>query len=186
MSLLKGAFGRASDGLLTGIRSKIQSLQNPGADFPLKEINDTIATTGLTMVFDDYAIEEVLSKTYGGKQTFLALSILYDDAGWGTMTYHQDHIFAASLFKPKELPMNRIDWFRRKDRLGNLCLLMSSENIGKQDMAVDDWLATRDSSFLERHFIPENKSLWTFERFPEFMAEREKLITARLRSVFSG
>lgn len=184
MTLLKGAFGRASDGLLAGIRSKIQTLPNPGADFPLDEINATIASTGLNMVFDEYAVEEVLSKTYGGKQTFLALSLLYDEAAWGTISYHQDHIFAASLFKPKELSTNRLDWFHHKDRLGNLCLLMSTENVGKQDMAVDDWLATRDSSFLKRHLIPDDKSLWTFERFPDFLTAREKLISARLRSIF--
>ena len=184
MALLKGAFGRASDGLLAGIRSKIQALSNPGADFPLEEINATIATTGLNMVFDEYAVEEVLSKTYSGKQTFLALSLLYDEAAWGTITYHQDHIFAASLFKPRELPLNRIDWLRKKDRLGNLCLLMSKENIGKQDMAVDDWLATRDPSFLKHHLIPDDKSLWTFERFSDFLVAREKLISARLKSIF--
>lgn len=186
MVLLKGAFGRASDGLLTGIRSKIQALSNPGADFPLEEINATIAATGLTTIFDDYAVEEVLSKTYGGKQTFLALSMLYDEAAWGTISYHQDHIFATSLFKPRDLPPNRSDWFRQKDRLGNLCLLMAPENIGKQDMAVDDWLATREPSFLKRHLIPDDKSLWTFEKFPEFLVAREKLIGARLKSLFLG
>jgi hypothetical protein len=184
MVLLKGAFGRASDGLLAGIRSKIQVLQNPGAHFPLDEINATIGSTGLNMVFDEYAVEEFLGKTYGGKQTFLALSLLYDDASWGTIAYHQDHLFASSLFRPKELPMDRLDWLRQKDRLGNLCLLMSSENIGKQDMAIDDWLATRDASFLKRHLIPEDKSLWKFERFPDFLAAREKLISDRLRSIF--
>ncbi len=186
MALLKGAFGRASDGLLAGIRSKIQALPNPGANFPLEDINATIAATGLNMVFDEYAVEEVLNKAYGGKQTFLALSLLYDEASWGTISYHQDHIFAASMFKSRELPMNRLDWLRQKDRLGNLCLLMSAENIGKQDMAVDDWLATRDSSFLKRHLIPDDKSLWTFEKFPDFLAAREKLISGRLRSIFLG
>ncbi len=184
MALLKGAFGRASDSLLAGIRSKIQELSNPGADFPLDEINATIASTGLSMVFDEYAVEDVLNKTYGGKQTFLALSLLYDEAAWGTISYHQDHIFAASLFKPKELLTNQMDWLRHKDRLGNLCLLMSAENVGKQDMAVDDWLKTRDASFLKRHLIPDDKTLWTFDRFHDFLTEREKLIGVRLRSIF--
>lgn len=185
MALLKGAFGRAADGLLTGIRSKFLAQTNPGADFPLEEINATIQTTGLTTVFDDYALDEVLSKTYGSKQTFLALSLLYDDATWGTIPFHQDHIFAASLFKAKELiGTNRTSWFAQKDRLGNLCLLMGSENIGKQDMALDDWLTTRDASFLKRHLIPDNKALWTFDRFPDFMKAREELIRARLKSLF--
>ena len=150
------------------------------------EINATIEATGLTMIFNDYAIVEILSKTYGGKQTFLALSLLYDEAAWGTITYHQDHIFAASLFKAKELPANKLDWLRQKDRLGNLCLLMSTENIGKQDMTVENWLATRDPSFIKRHLIPEDRSLWTFEKFPEFLAERERLINARLKVIFLG
>lgn len=185
MALLKGAFGRASDGLLTGIRSKIQALSNPGADFPLEEINAAIAATGLTTSFDDYAVDDALNRTYGGKQTFLALSLLYDDATWGTMSFHQDHIFAASLFKAKELySSNRFEWFKQKDRLGNLCLLMASENIGKQDMAIDEWLATREPGFLKRHLIPDDKSLWTFDRFPAFLIAREELIRARLKSLF--
>jgi hypothetical protein len=184
-ALLKGAFGRASDGLLTGIRSKIQSLQNPGANFPVDEINAVIAATGLATAFDENAIYDVLSRTYGGKQTFLALSLLYDDATWGTMSFHQDHIFAASQFKVNDLvPSGRIEWFKQKDRLGNLCLLMASENIGKQDMPLKEWLATREAGFLKRHLIPEDSSLWTFDRFPMFMEAREELIRARLKTLF--
>jgi len=185
MALLKGAFGRASDGLLNGIRTKIQALSNPGADFPLEEINATIAATGLTTIFDDFAIDDILRKTYRGKQTFLALSLLYDDAGWGTMPFDQDHIFASSLFKPKELSsLDRLDWIKQKDRLGNLCLILAQENMGKQDMAVDEWLDTREPGFLKRHLIPDDKSLWNFERFPEFLSAREELIRARLKSLF--
>lgn len=185
MALLKGAFGRASDGLLTGIRSKLQTQPSAGFDFPLEDINATIATTGLTTTFDDYAIDDVLSKTYGGKQTFLALSLLYDEATWGTMAFHQDHIFAASLFDPKELsPLNRLEWIKQKDRLGNLCLLLAPENMGKQDMAVNEWLATRDSCFLQRHLIPEDSALWKFDQFPAFLTAREELIRARLKSLF--
>jgi hypothetical protein len=158
---------------------------NPGADFPLEEINATIATTNITTIFDDYAIDDVLRKTYRGKQTFLALSLLYDEATWGTMPFDQDHIFASSLFKPKELSsLDRLDWIKQKDRLGNLCLILAQENMGKQDMAVDEWLATREPGFLKRHLIPDDKSLWTFERFPEFLAAREELIRARLKSLF--
>lgn len=186
MVLLRGAFGRASDGLLTGIRAKIQTQSNLNADFPVREINEVIATTGITTGFDDVAVSNALSRTYGSKQTFLALSLLYDEAAWGTISFHQDHIFASSLFKPKELMgTSRSPWMELKDKLGNLCLLMASENIGKQDMAVDDWLATRDSDFLSRHLIPDDKSLWTFDRFGEFMQAREALIRARLKSLFN-
>jgi hypothetical protein len=65
------------------------------------------------------------------------------------MQFHQDHIFARSLFKPKELStLGRLDWISKKDRLGNnLCLLLAPENTWKQDMPVDEWLGSREPGF---------------------------------------
>lgn len=112
---------------------------------------------GRTAGFGDFLLDDALALSYGQRQTFLALSILYDDAAWGTMPFHQDHIFARSLFKSRELiSMNRSQWIDRKDQLGNLCLLLAHENVGKQDMPVDEWLMSRDSSFLKRHLIPDD------------------------------
>jgi hypothetical protein len=185
MALLKGAFGRASDNLLRDIRSNIDSIASPGTDFPVDPINATIAKTGLSIGFDDFSISEVLGQTYQGQQTFLALSLLYDDAAWGTMPHHQDHIFARGLFKSKELAVhNRLDWLVLKERIGNLCLLLASENIGKKDMPVAAWLASRDRSFLKRHLIPEDPTPWEPERFPEFLKAREAIISSRLRGLF--
>lgn len=185
MSLLKGAFGRASDNLLRDIRLNLGAIANPGTDFPIEAINATIAKTGLSIGFDEYAIDEVLNLTYGGQQTFLALSLLYDDATWGTMQFHQDHLFARSSFKPKELtPLNRLDWISQRDRIGNLCLLLAKENVGKQDMPIGEWLASREPGFLRRHLIPEDRALWKFDRFPDFLKAREELIRGRLKSLF--
>lgn len=185
-ALLKGAFGRASDSLLRDIRSNIQAIPSPGSDFPIDSINITIAKTGISAVFDDYTLDDVLNLTYGGQQTFLTLSLLYNDASWGTMPFHQDHIFASSMFKKKNLsPLERLDWIGMKDRIGNLCLLLAQENLGKQDMPIDKWLASREPSFLKRHLIPEDKSLWKFERFPDFLIAREELIKVRLKSLFA-
>ena len=185
MALLKGAFGRAADGLLTNIRSKIQAISNPDADFPLEEINATIDTTAMKATFDDYDIDDILSKTYQGKQTFLALSLLYNDATWILSSFHQDHIFASNLFKKSEEYSFPVEWSYLKDRIGNLCLIKASENMGKKDMPVEDWLETRDQDFLKRHLIPEDKLLWTFDQFPQFLEAREKLIRARYKSLFS-
>lgn len=183
-SLLKGAFGRASDNLLRDIRANIAACA-PGADFPVDAINATVAKTGLSIGFDDYAIDEVLNLSYGGQHTFLALSLLYEDAMWGTMQFHQDHLFARSSFKTKELaPLSRLDWLNERDRLGNLCLLLGTENNGKQDMPLDEWLATRETGFLRRHLIPDDRSLWRFDHFPEFLRAREQLIRARLKTTF--
>jgi len=100
------------------------------------------------------------------------------------MQFQQDHIFARSLFKPKELSTSgRLDWVRKKDRLGNLCLLLAHENIGKQDMPADEWLKSREPGFLKRHLIPGSSSL-RFDRFPDFLEAREELVRQRLKWIF--
>ena len=122
MALLNGVFGGTSDNMLRDIRASLQGMSGAGADFPIDAINITIRKAGRSAEFDDFTLDEMLARTYGQQQTFLALSLLYDDAGWGTMQFHQDHIFARNLFKPKELStLGRLDWINKKDRLGNLC-----------------------------------------------------------------
>jgi uncharacterized protein with ParB-like and HNH nuclease domain len=186
MALLNGVFGGTSDNMLRDVRVNLQGI-SAGADFPIDAINISIRKAGRSAEFDDFALDEMLARSYGQQQTFLALSLLYDDANWGTMQFHQDHIFARGLFKPKELSaLGRLDWLSKKDRLGNLCLLLAPENIGKQDMPVDEWLSSRQSAFLRRHLIPDDQALWRIERFPEFLEAREKLIRHRVKALFGS
>ena len=103
MALLNGVFGGTSDNMLRDIRASLQTMPGAGADFPIDAINTTIRKAGRSAEFDEFALDETLARTYGQQQTFLALSLLYDDASWGTMQFHQDHVFASGLFKPKEL-----------------------------------------------------------------------------------
>jgi hypothetical protein len=171
--------------MLRDVRESLKGMSGAGLDFPIDAINMTIRKAGRSAEFDDFAMGEMLARTYGQQQTFLALSLLYDDAGWGTMQFHQDHIFARSLFKPRELStIGRIDWIDKKDRLGNLCLLLAQENIGKQDMPADEWLRSREPGFLKRHLIPDDQALWKFERFPDFLGAREELVRRRLKALF--
>ncbi len=188
MALLNSVFGGTSDNMLRDIRACLQKMPGESADFPIDEINATIYKTGRRSAeFDDRALNEALSLTYGQPQTFLVLSLLYDDANWGTMQHHRDHIFAQNLFKPKELAASgKIDWNGKKDRIGNLCLLLASENSGKQDMPLDEWLQSRESGFLKRHLIPEDQALWKFDRFSDFLDARESLIRQRFMKLFGS
>jgi len=186
MVLLNGVLGGSSDNMLRDIRTVLQKHANPTADFPVKEINAAISRAGRTAYFDVYAIENILALRYGRQLTFLALSLLYDECGWGTMTFHQDHIFPQDMFKKKELESkDRLDWLDGKDLIGNLALLLSRENSGKSDKSVDKWLATRDSSFRKRHLIPDSPALWKFDKFDQFLKERNVLIKARLEKLLS-
>ena len=185
MALLNGVFGGTSDNMLRDIRASLQAMSGAGANFPIDTINTMIQKAGRSANFDDFALDDTLARTYGQRHTFLALSLLYDDASWGTMQFHQDHIFAHSLFKPRELsPLGRLDWISKKDRLGNLCLLLAPENMGKQDMPIDEWLESREPGFLKRHQIPTDRALWKFDRFPDFLEAREELVRRRLKVLF--
>ncbi len=108
MALLNNLFGGTSDNLLRDARTALNDHRSE-EDYPTEAINEKAAATGRTSYFNEYAIENFLSITYGRQVTFLALSLLYDDNNWGIKPYQQDHIFPRALFKPKELGAAGLD-----------------------------------------------------------------------------
>ena len=192
-ALLNGIFGGSSDRILRDTRTVLQELDGNETDFPADGINEVVERSGRTAYFDDYAAENVLSLTYGLRLTFLALTLLYDDNGWGTMTYHQDHIFPQNMFRPQRLEaagfdQDQIDRYRNQlmNKLGNLQLLLAHENQEKLDRPFDEWIATRDEGFKARHLIPDDPALWTLDRFGDFIEARERLIAMRLKQLFGA
>ena len=67
-----------------------------------------------------------------------------------------------------------------RDDFGNLSLVIGTENSGKRERPLDQWLATRSPEYFKRHFIPTDNSLWRIDRFEEFLLARRKLLRARL------
>jgi len=191
-ALLNGVFGGSSDNLLRDTRTVIKNLNGLQSDFPTEQIAEIIQRSGRTASFDDYTVDNVLSLTYGLRLTFLALTLLYEESGWGTMTFHQDHIFPQSLFRPNSLEAagldaSQINQYRSKmNRIGNLQLLLAHENTAKLDKPFEEWIATRDDGFKKRHLIPDVPELWKLERFNDFIVAREKLIAARLKKLFAA
>ncbi len=190
--LLNNAFGGTSDTLLREIRETLKSVETRSKDFPIEALNDTIARSGRKSAFDEIAIDDFLSITYGKQTTFLALSILYDDNNWGIMSFHQDHIFPKDLFTSEKMDEagisneKQFNYWNNRDRIGNLELLLSTENEEKSNQDFEEWLSTRDASFKRRHLIPDDPKLYRFEEFEEFLAAREKLIRERLSKLFTG
>jgi len=183
-SLLNNVFGGSSDSILTAIRETMRAELASSNEFPAAAIFETLRKAGRPASFDDDAVERILDFTYGGQRTFLALTLLYDEAAWGTMTFHQDHIFPKSRFSQRELSsLGREDWFGWKDRLGNLCLLLDAENEEKSNKSFEEWVTTRSSDFKERHLIPGDSGLYSFDKFDLFLQAREELIRDRLKKV---
>ena len=138
MALLNGVFGGSSDNMLTSIRTTIQKEAKDPA-FPIDAVNTEISRAGRTAYFDSDSIARFFSNTYGNKLTFLALSILYPDYNWGSVTFHQDHIFPKDIISQKNMKnvgfnIDRItNCLEIRDRLGNLELLSPSENTEKSN-----------------------------------------------------
>jgi uncharacterized protein with ParB-like and HNH nuclease domain len=192
-ALLNNVFSGASDTMLQAIRDVLQKHPGKDVDFPIVPLGDAISARGrFASVTSADALDNYLSTEYRDKTAFLALSILFDEAGWGTMTYHQDHIFPNDMFKPRNLQKAGItgdqaeEFAASKNRLGNLTLLVASENIEKSNIPFDQWLPTRDKAFKAKHLIPDDPSLYSIARFDEFLLAREDLIKARLKMLFAA
>ena len=69
--------------------------------------------------------------------------------------------------------------------IANLQLLLATENVGKSDDTIDQWLTTRDAGFRKRHLLPDDDDLLTFARFPDFIAARQELIRERLGTLLT-
>ena len=184
--LLNRTFGGQGDNLLRDMR---EVLRAGTGSFPSRELHDAARKHRRTSVLDRDAVNSMLELEHGDRITFLALSLLYDEQNWGTTPHQQDHIFPQDLFKPKRMDEAGVPRDRQaalsglRDRLGNLQLIMGTENAGKSDQDFATWLKTRSPEFRRRHLIPEGDELLTLDRFDDFVAEREKLIRARLEIV---
>jgi len=189
MALLNNAFSGQSDTALTYTRRAVaEHIQEQ--DFPDEAINAELRRSGRKASIDDDTIDVILAFTYGKPLTFLALSLLYDDNRWGNISYHQDHIFPQALFTTKHMnsvglsPERQKRYIELMNRVGNLELLLPSENLEKSNQNFEQWLATRDFSFRKRHLIPNGEYLLGFDKFEEFIADREELIRQRLKQIF--
>jgi hypothetical protein len=189
--LLNNVFGAASDNTLRDARRVLQERSSGASDdFPAEEIDTELAKTGRVSYSTQYAVDNLLSVTYGKKLTYLALTLLYDDNHWGTAQAHQYHIFPRALFTSQNMKAAGLDTAAQEryldlmNSLGNLELLMPAENLEKSAKDFPTWLATRDSEFKKRHLIPDDPALLAFGKFEEFVEAREKLISVRLDSLF--
>jgi hypothetical protein len=190
-ALLNGVFGGQSDNVLRDTR-KVLAEKVGEPDFPLDALNEEIRRSGRKAYFDDTAMEDFLDVKYSQRETFLALSLLYDDNSWGVTAYHQDHIFPRSLFTPKKLENSGLPTEKQAvyaelvDGIGNLQLLTALENQQKSDQEFRDWIKSRDQSYRKRHLIPDDPALYDFVKFEEFVKAREELIRQRLKELLGA
>lgn len=185
-SLLMGVFAGTSDRTISIARATLKEARQSGRNFPERQLYDALAVAGRQTQLDERAIEDLLELRYNRSKTFLALSLLYQDLDWTGTMYHVDHIIPKSLAERRvlmgmNLPEHRIKQIVSSvDRLGNLQLLPSHENLEKGDMPFDAWITSRTDTYRSRHMISHKPDLWMVTRLPEFVQDRERLIRDRL------
>lgn len=170
-ALLTGLFGASSDTTLTQIRK------------------DIIAGTNLSVTTKLQAedIDRIIAKEgYNSRYSHLVLMLICSEHHWDRC--HQDHLFPASKFTDDELSAEGIpqaDWalFKKNaNTLGNLHLLSPSVNIVKSASSFIDWSNKQNDALFDRSLVPRNMDL-SFSNFPNFVAERTKLIRGRLEKL---
>jgi Protein of unknown function (DUF1524) len=146
--------------------------------FPVTQLDAATREAKRVPTNDKEAIKQILELQYGKPVTRLAQTLLFDERSWGVSPHDCDHIFPVDGFNKH---------FRHyKDlanKFGNLTLLSAATNNEKRAAPFEEGIITQEAAFLDRHLIPELPDLWTFDKFPEFLRERERLILDQLFKV---
>jgi hypothetical protein len=186
---LAGAFSGQPDNLLDALVKKISEL----SDFSLDVAFDVIRNQGRSL---ELTRERFWQMGYGSDTIHLLFNIWYRDFNH-TPAYENnfpqiDHIFPKSALrkiKSENPKTGRKDLVKYpepvRNQLANCMLLTREENGagGKSDILPKEWFADKDDSYLMKHLIPTDKTLWEIDRFEDFIAERKKMILNKFSSI---
>ena len=188
LSLVKAGFWTgAVDQILTSARDIIDA--HGAKAFPLNELLREFASHGKSLVLTDQDIDGLLSTSYGKRNTWLLLSLIYP-VSW-TNPSHVDHIVPRARLtesKLKKLGISQPEIalaLGRKDRLGNLQLLDGLVNKEKSKKPVAVFIAAMTPAervaYPARHDIapvPKDES-----EFNVFFEQREAAMRAKLKAL---
>jgi hypothetical protein len=190
-SLLKpGIWGSGLDQLLLALRTTIR--EHGAEDFPVSEIEATMAQRGKSLRFEDEEIKTLSSMSFGDRRTFSFLSLLYPGMDFKNV-FHIDHVFPANSFSRSKLqkagvPDVEIDEFMNSyNLLPNLQLMEGPVNQSKQDKLPAEWITQHiphegaradDAMRHQLGTVPEDLTA-----FMDFFNARRERIERRAREV---
>jgi uncharacterized protein with ParB-like and HNH nuclease domain len=178
--ILRGTFGGTPDSIYPVMRNLINQYTNR---FPLPEIIEYYRGKRKSISFSEDDIDSILDLTYGKKNTFSAICLIYSSLNY-SFKYHQDHIHPKSFFYKRKLEElgitdNKIkeEYISKVNNISNLQLLEATTNIEKKDKPFEQWLIERfpnendRNNYLSLNHIKNNQSL-KFEDFLDFYEQR--------------
>ncbi|QSX00999.1 DUF262 domain-containing protein [Haloterrigena alkaliphila] len=190
-ALLNSAFTTRPDQVLDRSRKAIADA--PADEFPLSQIHREMNSLGKVVGFDEEVVQGLLDSTsYTRQKIYLFLSLIYFPNTLNeNIEYEVDHIFNRDRLDETDLRVDHgldAETARRceelKDRPGNLQLLGQDEHFDKGEKTIAEWLSERTDEYRERHLIPEDETLHTLEKFPDFVEQREQLIKEHIVDTF--
>jgi hypothetical protein len=86
-ALLNRAFGGNSDEAIGVTRTAIESSWNDGKDFPIARLYEDLSRHRRRNVgYGEDSISQMLETRYGAKESFLLLSLMYEEKSWGRLS----------------------------------------------------------------------------------------------------
>ena len=175
LSLLNGVFRSRGAGWIpykTGIRKILAVMRRKrGQSFPYTELINTYKAHPL------YFEDSVNEKTLNWFDKGILFHLLYN-LPQGIRDQDTDHI------QPRSLLAQTSVYEALTNIVENYQLLDVGTNRGsKSAKPLSDWILQDVSNrevYLSKHFIPADPELWKLERFPDFIAERRKMLIAEL------
>lgn len=177
-------FTTSLDGKLEIVAKTLRISEN------FEEINDRLEKSKvqpLSISTDD--VDRMVDLQYGNPAILPILQLLYPNLDYKNSTFHIDHIYPKSKFKPKneELP---IEYYGKANFLYNLQLLQGDDNISKKAKDPEVWLTeyyANDSdkikAYKDRNYI-ENDFDLDWSEIEIFDKQRSKKLLDKLRKIF--
>jgi len=177
-------FTTSLDGKLEVVAKIIRSSKN------IKEINQKLKESKiqpLSITNDD--VERMLDLQYGNPAVLPILQLLYPNLDYKNSTFHIDHIYPKSKFRPTNPDL--VEHYQKKANfLFNLQLLQGDENISKKAKDPENWLNEyfdndneAISAYKQRNYIDDNFSL-NWGKIEEFDKMRSNLLKNKLKNIF--
>ena len=197
-SLLKQIYGGKNDQVLDNIRNKMRKEEGDklfvlqDKSFDISKLIDIKLPDAKTMILREDDIDNLFENYKKGPYTFMVLSLLYPHLKLAQIKFHQDHLHPESFFKNKNLKATRVEtdkweqWQDDKDKLANLQLLQSEENLFKNDKSLLEFLESippnQLSDYKKTNFIPDPDcdiypdTFYNFSNFETFIKKRKELM----------
>jgi Protein of unknown function DUF262/Protein of unknown function (DUF1524) len=197
--LVTGVFGGSPDNLIDKI---IRNIQENG-DFVLSEVYGVIRADGRSM---EITPDVIFKQYYGSREIHLFFNLWYRDFDYSPSLDDNgpqvDHIFPQSLLKTlkdvnSESGKRNVLHYRaeQRDQIANCMLLTADENgfSNKCDKPPMEWFdvsrfgsSEAQARYLKLHLIPSDPSLWTLDRYDDFIEARKALIADKFGYMLQG